>query len=264
MKDLAHEKIAFIAKITAGATHELNNVFATIREAAGLISDLLLITYKNYPGNMAGLDLATGLKRKRLSFLSKVFGRQKAPLAPDKSNREKQGEQVSQNLNKLTMSLSTVQKQVNRGVNLTKVLNRFAHYSDEPVIRVELGELISTLTVLLERFARVRAVDMLFSMPNEKIYLTTDAVMLQLVLFRYLEAYWTHMPFGGQINLSVTANNDESKIYLYSESDVKPVEQWLKAIESVEDLVTKDLKGRVVKNTSRAEICLALPTEAIS
>jgi signal transduction histidine kinase len=36
-------EIAFIGKITAGVTHEVNNVFAIIQETAGLIGDILSI-----------------------------------------------------------------------------------------------------------------------------------------------------------------------------------------------------------------------------
>ena len=35
------KELAFMGKITAGATHEMNNVLATIRESGGLLQDLM-------------------------------------------------------------------------------------------------------------------------------------------------------------------------------------------------------------------------------
>ncbi len=40
------KEIAFIGKITAGVTHEVNNVFAIIQEASGLIGDILSLASK--------------------------------------------------------------------------------------------------------------------------------------------------------------------------------------------------------------------------
>jgi len=44
------QNIKFIGKITAGVTHEVNNVLASIREISGLLTDILSITdEKSFP-----------------------------------------------------------------------------------------------------------------------------------------------------------------------------------------------------------------------
>ena len=41
---MKEKEIAFIGKVTAGVTHEINNVLASIREISGLLTDILSIT----------------------------------------------------------------------------------------------------------------------------------------------------------------------------------------------------------------------------
>ena len=47
---MKNDEVEFIGKITAGVTHEVNNVLASIREISGLLTDILLITdEKSFP-----------------------------------------------------------------------------------------------------------------------------------------------------------------------------------------------------------------------
>jgi len=41
MRDMSEREIAFIGKITAGITHEINNALASIKEISGLMEDLI-------------------------------------------------------------------------------------------------------------------------------------------------------------------------------------------------------------------------------
>ena len=41
MKPTANPEAAFLSEVTAGATHELRNVLAIIKESGGLIGDLV-------------------------------------------------------------------------------------------------------------------------------------------------------------------------------------------------------------------------------
>ena len=47
---MKNDEVEFIGKITAGVTHEVNNVLASIREISGLLTDILSITdEKSFP-----------------------------------------------------------------------------------------------------------------------------------------------------------------------------------------------------------------------
>lgn len=49
MSDPEIREAAFMGKITAGATHELKNVLAIIKESAGLLEDLIEISKEQFP-----------------------------------------------------------------------------------------------------------------------------------------------------------------------------------------------------------------------
>lgn len=72
------DEVKFIGKITAGVTHEVNNVLASIREISGLLTDILSITDENsFPR-----------KEKFQTSLQKI------------QNQEKRGVKLIQQLNK--------------------------------------------------------------------------------------------------------------------------------------------------------------------
>ena len=47
MRELNEKEIAFIGKITAGVTHEINNALASIKEISGLMEDLISMSSKD-------------------------------------------------------------------------------------------------------------------------------------------------------------------------------------------------------------------------
>ncbi len=47
MNNLKRREVAFFGKITAGVTHEINNILAIIQESSGLMEDILEITDNN-------------------------------------------------------------------------------------------------------------------------------------------------------------------------------------------------------------------------
>ena len=44
MREMSEKEIAFIGKITAGVTHEINNALASIKEISGLMEDLITMS----------------------------------------------------------------------------------------------------------------------------------------------------------------------------------------------------------------------------
>ena len=57
-------------------------------------------------------------------------------------------------------SLTTIQAQTKRGVELSNRLNRLAHSSDKEVARVDLNDILEQVIILSERFARLKGVSL--------------------------------------------------------------------------------------------------------
>lgn len=97
--------------------------------------------------------------------------------------------------------LGTIQEQVQRGVDLATHLNRFAHSMDEPWAAVELNEILGQTLALLERFARIKKVQLKLIRSSEDLMVRTDPFRMRMVVSlcvdRLLEAFGE----GGEIVL---------------------------------------------------------------
>jgi len=130
------QEIAFMGKMTAGMTHEIKNVLATIKESSGLMQDFLKL-------------------RQDASF---PYGEKFAQI------------------------LAGIQGQVARGVEISTRLNRFAHSMDEPVITLDLNEIIDQVVFLNQRQARLKQTELRGIPSGEGLRIETDPFRLQLVL----------------------------------------------------------------------------------
>jgi C4-dicarboxylate-specific signal transduction histidine kinase len=102
---------------------------------------------------------------------------------------------------KFAKTLITIQKQVNRGMEISARLNNFAHSMDEPKARVELHELLDQLTFLVQRFARLKQVQLTVNPVEPPLAICIDLFRLQLILVACVEYCLDHTASGGVITL---------------------------------------------------------------
>jgi signal transduction histidine kinase len=158
-------ELLFAGKITAGMTHEVNNVLATIKESSGLMHDIITLRKKDF-----------------FSFLKKK-------------------DDAAAHHDKFMSIIGTIGEQVSRGVVLTKSLNKFAHTLDTAGADVDINELMELTAVLLGRFLRTKRVT-LKSVPLAKPRaLRTDPFRLLLALDAMIEHSLAATPPRGEIEL---------------------------------------------------------------
>lgn len=115
---------------------------------------------------------------------------------------------------RLGLPLSTVKKQVERGVALVSTLNGFAHTADEMFQQVELGVLFERLLFLSRRRAAGAGVEIQLVPRSSALMLTCDPVQLQVCLYYALESFFEVLPVRSTLVLSFNGNADAGAIVI--------------------------------------------------
>jgi len=124
---------------------------------------------------------------------------------------------------KIQTSLVRIKDQIERGVNLTDRLNKFAHSTDETLSKIDLQETIEQLISLAQRFARLKHV-VLKTVPlnqeGQPVTLVTRHIQLQMALFASLECCFTVMSAGGEINIGIHKNKEKNAVHVVCKGDL--------------------------------------------
>lgn len=104
-------------------------------------------------------------------------------------------------LERFLRAVNSIQGQVNRGVELSTRLNRFAHSPDEPSATVDMNEAAEQIALLAQRFARLKGVTFRVEPGVPAPSLVANPVHIQMALFLALESCWNQMDSGGEIVL---------------------------------------------------------------
>jgi signal transduction histidine kinase len=220
MKDIEEKEIAFIGKITAGVTHEVNNVLASIKELSGLLGDILSLS------------------------------------AADSFPHQE----------KFQNALPRIQDQVQRGVKLTSLLNKFSHLPDNEITNTDLNDLTEHLILLTQRFARLKNIALQKQSSPQSLSILTNPLQLQMALYYSTQYLLDQMNPGGQININLCKNGEKYSIHILCEGDLIEETSIFKDTSSSEDLATlqeimMSLKGIAEFNECIPSITLTLPVD---
>ena len=102
---------------------------------------------------------------------------------------------------KLAKTLTTIGQQVTRGIAIGERLNQFAHSMDEPIVRVEINDLLELITFLMQHVARRKKIQLKVAPVEPPLGLETDPFGLLLVLAACIEYCMDRTGEGGEITL---------------------------------------------------------------
>lgn len=109
-------------------------------------------------------------------------------------------------------ALSTIQDQLDRGVELASRLNHFAHTTDEPIASVDLNEVVEQIVFLSQRFARLTGVVVRAESTDQALTVVTNSLQLRAALFLSLECWWEKMESGGVVTVCPTSHGEASAV----------------------------------------------------
>ncbi len=92
-----------------------------------------------------------------------------------------------QHKDKFSGVLSRIEEQVNRGVDLSSKLNKFAHTTDRSVGEINLVESAEDIIALSTRFARVKGVSLQIQPQKSPVTISGNPLLIQMYLFQCLD-----------------------------------------------------------------------------
>jgi C4-dicarboxylate-specific signal transduction histidine kinase len=123
--------------------------------------------------------------------------------------------------------LGNINDQVNRGVDITTRLNQFAHSMDEPLISVNVADLLGRVVLLMRRLAKRQGIELTAEAADRDLSLMSDPFRLQLVLASVIEELAGSLGSGAAIALQTASAPREVTIFLEVRGAAKPGWQGL-------------------------------------
>ena len=103
---------------------------------------------------------------------------------------------------KFIKSLNRIRGQIQRGIDISSHLNRFAHSPDHCPTSLDLNEITKQMVLLASRFAKLKNVVLESSPSDPPIVIRSDPVSLEMALFESIEILLNVIGSDGKIMLS--------------------------------------------------------------
>jgi len=159
----------------------------------------------------------------------------------------------SRHQEKLDNALKTIKNQLDRGMELSTVFNRFAHSPDKSVTEINLANLAEQVVTLSKRFARLKHITLKAApaeetQPNPRI--SGNPVWLQLAVYTGIECCLNALGAGSVVSLASESFQGENCIRLDctdASGDADQLPPAIKAAQAWEELeaIMKALGGRI-------------------
>jgi len=134
-----------------------------------------------------------------------------------------------------------IASQTEKGTEIIKRFNKFAHSMDYPVNSIKLDELLPLIIGLSRRLTEIKGIYLTFDGMAESITLKTNPLLLQQAVFLGLEMFMADADSNSQLILS--AGKTDNKVYIeITGSKIAENDLIESAIQTLE-IVMKNLNG---------------------
>jgi C4-dicarboxylate-specific signal transduction histidine kinase len=135
---------------------------------------------------------------------------------------------------KFSTSLNRIFNQIERGVDITTRLNKFAHSPDHSPANVDLNEVSEQMVLLASRFTRLKNVVLKADPHDTSMIIKTHPVALEMAIFESIEILLNALSSGGKITLSPRKIQNKCILGIGYENTILPKEDFLTKISSTE------------------------------
>jgi C4-dicarboxylate-specific signal transduction histidine kinase len=140
-----------------------------------------------------------------LSIINEYAGLLDDLVSADTKGRPLENERIK----KIALNIA---EQINREQKIIKLLNRFAHRVDTPLVQFDLIDLVHDIIRLSRRFASLNKVSLEFTLPQESISITNNPFGVQHALFSCLNLALDFAYTNDSINTIL--DKEESQVVL--------------------------------------------------
>ena len=141
--------------------------------------------------------------------------------------------------------------QTERGINIIKRLNSFAHSGDQSFGTFDLNELMENLGALLERFVTLRGASLSMELSSESLELTNNPLAVQQIIFLSLKIILRDTQKNEAVIISTNGTETGRKIKLLLKADRECKAPDISELESyAEGIDAKLVPGQDEKGAS--------------
>ena len=144
-----------------------------------------------------------------LSIINEYSGLLDDLVSGDNKDRPIENERI------LRIALN-IAKQIKREQSIIKLLNRFSHRVDNPLVEFNLNELVRDITRLSQRFASLKKIELEITVPEEPITLTNNPFAVQHVIFLCLKLALEYSNMTDSINIKLETYESQAIIKIES------------------------------------------------
>jgi len=168
---------------------------------------------------------------------------------------------------KLSKTLTTIARQVSRGMKISAMLNKFAHSMEEGEAWVEVNDLLDQLSILMQRSTGLKQVNLTIGPLESPMDIRIDPFRLQWILVTCLEHCLDRTARGGVVTLQSHRREKGIAIQCMMEPGLtskEHIQEILLELEAFQDTL-RALNGQLVPITQSGrqglEIILPLETK---
>jgi len=162
---------------------------------------------------------------------------------------------------KLSKPMDRIHRQINRGVDIVKTLNRFAHSPDHCPASIDLNDIAYQMVLLSGRLSKLRNIELTSIRFDHPLPIQCDPVLLQMAIFNAIEILFGVLEPGNKIVLCPQKIQNQYTISIqcdHSEKTGEAFESQILSSDNWDSLnhTMKDLNGNVTLHENKIDIII--------